>query len=68
MILSTFLKQKRKEAGLTQAQLADMSGVGLRFIRNIEQGKASLRLDKVNTVLALFGSQMVPGAIENDDE
>lgn len=68
MTISEFLKQKRKEVGLTQAQLADMSGVGLRFIRDLEQGKATLRLDKVNAVLAMFGSQMVPGKIEQHDE
>jgi y4mF family transcriptional regulator len=66
--LSHFLKLKRKEEGITQLQLADMAGVGVRFVRDVEQGKASLRLDKVNTVLALFGAKMVPGALEDSDE
>lgn len=66
--LSHFLKLKRKELGMTQVQLADTAGVGLRFIRDIEQGKPSLRLDKVNTVLALFGSEMVPGSIEKNGD
>jgi y4mF family transcriptional regulator len=57
---SSFLKQKRKETNLTQEQLALKAGVGLRFIRELEQGKRSLRLDKVNTVLALFGYEAGP--------
>jgi y4mF family transcriptional regulator len=65
--LSAFVKARRKEASLTQADLADMAGVGLRFIRDIEQGKASLRLDKVNTVLALFGGKMVPMRVGSID-
>lgn len=45
----------RMAAGLTQVELATRSGVGLRFVRDVEQGKPTLRLDKVNQVLALFG-------------
>lgn len=56
--LADFIKEKRKQLGLTQPELAERAGVGLRFIRELEQGKPSLRLDKVNQVLALFGSQM----------
>lgn len=56
--LAGFIKEKRKQLGLTQPELAERAGVGLRFIRELEQGKPSLRLDKVNQVLALFGSQM----------
>ena len=52
----------RKQFGLTQVDLAEKSGVGLRFVRELEQGKQTLRLDKVNQVLALFGRQV--GAIE----
>jgi y4mF family transcriptional regulator len=58
--LVQFVKGKRKELGLTQHDLADRAGVGLRFIRDLEQGKESLRLDKVNQVLALFGRRMEP--------
>ena len=64
MTLARFIKQKRKENQLTQVQLADLAGVGLRFIREMEQGKQTLRMDKVNQVLALFGYQLVPGRIE----
>jgi y4mF family transcriptional regulator len=66
--LSQYIKLKRKQVGLTQVQLADMAGVGLRFIRDLEQGKASLRLDKVNTVLALFGAKMYPAVRVDDGE
>lgn len=52
-----FIKEKRKALKLSQADLAFKSGVGLRFIRELERGKATLRLDKVNQVLALFGKQ-----------
>jgi y4mF family transcriptional regulator len=55
-----FVKAKRKALGLTQHDLADRAGLGLRFIRDLEQGKQSLRLDKVNQVLALFGNKMAP--------
>jgi y4mF family transcriptional regulator len=48
--------------GLTQRDLADRAGVGVRFIRDLEQGKSTLRLDKVNQVLALFGHRMEPVA------
>lgn len=38
--------------------LAAKSGVGLRFVRELEQGKETLRMDKVNQVLALFGHKV----------
>lgn len=56
--LSDFVKEKRKQLKLTQPELAERAGVGLRFVRELEQGKQSVRLDKVNQVLALFGSEM----------
>lgn len=59
--LSRYVKAMRKEFGLTQVDLSQKSGVGLRFVRELEQGKETLRLDKVNQVLALFGSEMQPG-------
>ena len=58
MTIAQFIKDKRKNLGLTQIDLAEKAGVGLRFIRDVEQGKASLRLDKVNQVLDLFGSEV----------
>lgn len=58
MNLSNFVKEKRKTVQLTQPELAEKAGVGLRFIRELEQGKPSLRLDKVNQVLQLFGYEV----------
>ena len=58
--LVAFVKRRRKQLGLTQVDLADRAGVGLRFIRDLEQGKQTLRMDKVNQVLALFGHCLAP--------
>jgi len=58
--LVKFVKDRRKVLGLTQEELAEKAGVGLRFIRDLEQGKETLRMDKVNQVLALFGHELLP--------
>ncbi len=58
MDLSNEIVAMRKAAGLTQAELADRAGVGLRFVRELERGKPTVRLDKVNQVLALFGCEL----------
>lgn len=58
MNLSEFVKQRRALVRLTQPELALKAGVGLRFVRDLEQGKESLRLDKVNQVLRLFGHEV----------
>ena len=58
MSLSEYVKSMRKEHGLTQVDLSEKSGVGLRFVRELEQGKETLRLDKVNQVLNLFGAKV----------
>lgn len=65
-----FIKQKRKALKLTQEELAFKSGVGLRFMRELEQGKTTLRLDKVNQVLRLFGKQVgiIDQELENNEE
>ena len=65
MNLASFVKEKRKSVKLTQPELAEKAGVGLRFIREMEQGKQSLRLDKVNQVLQLFGYEV--GAVIKKD-
>ena len=54
----------RKEAGLTQEEFAMRSGLGLRFVRELEQGKETVRMDKVNTALAMFNMEAVPGRKE----
>ncbi len=56
--LSRYVKSMRKQYNLTQVELSEKSGVGLRFIREMEQGKSTLRLDKVNQILNLFGSEV----------
>ena len=68
--LQRLIKEKRKQLNLTQPELAEKAGVGLRFVRELEQGKTTLRMDKVNQVLALFGHRMGPVAyrMEIDDE
>lgn len=58
--LADFLKLKRKQAGLTQGELADRSGVALTVIRKIEQGRLNLNLEKVNQVLRMFGHELAP--------
>ena len=60
--IAAFVKEMRKKFNLTQVDLADKSGVGLRFVRELEQGKQTLRMDKINQVLSLFGRQV--GAVE----
>ena len=60
MLLSEYIKEKRKKNGLSQVELAERAGVGLRFVRDLEQGKHTLRMDKVNEVLALFGECLGP--------
>ena len=56
--IASFVKERRKMFNLTQIDLAEKSGVGLRFVRELEQGKPTLRLDKVNQVLVLFGHEV----------
>ena len=58
--LDEFVKEKRKQAGLTQADFADRAGVALTVIRKIEQGKDNLQLEKVNQVLKMFGHVLAP--------
>ena len=60
LTMAVFVKEMRKKFGLTQVDLADKAGVGLRFVRELEQGKQTLRMDKVNQVLRLFGHQAGP--------
>lgn len=65
--LSALVKQERKRTGMTQTELAATAGVGLRFIRDLEQGKSTLRLDKVDQVLRLFGYKTGPVRMEKPD-
>lgn len=65
--LSQFVKEKRKTLGLTQEDLSFKAGVGLRFVRDLEQGKQALMMDKVNQVLALFGHELGPVPTERNE-
>ncbi len=64
--IAEFIKKNRKEAGLTQEQFAMRSGLGLRFVRELEQGKETVRMDKVNVALSTFDMEAVPGPIEKE--
>lgn len=66
--ISAYIRKKRKELKLTQEELAFKSGVGLRFVRELEGGKATLRLDKVNQILYLFGKQVGIIDLINDNK
>lgn len=62
--ISSFVRQQRKALKMTQQDLADRAGVGIRFIRELEAGKPTLRLDKVNIVFDLFGHPLAPVAYQ----
>ena len=66
-ILSKYVKAMRKQYNLTQVELSEKSGVGLRLVRELEQGKQTLRLDKVNQILNLFGSEVGVVSITKND-
>lgn len=55
-----FVQEQRKLNKLTQREFADKAGLGLRFVRDLEQGKESCRLDKVLQALYMFGATLVP--------
>ncbi len=63
--VAMFVKEQRKRNGLTQLDLARMAGVGYRFVRELESGKKTLRLDKVNQVLLMFGCEL--GVVRSND-
>ncbi len=63
--IAEFVKENRKEAGLTQQEFALRSGLGLRFVRELEQGKETVRLDKVNVALAMFNAEAIAGKRDN---
>ena len=64
--IAEFIKKSRKEAGLTQEEFAIRSGLGLRFVRDLEQGKATVRMDKVNVALNMFDMEAGPVKKENE--
>lgn len=64
--IAQYIKENRKAAGLTQKAFALRSGLGLRFVRELEQGKQTVRMDKVNVALAMFGMEAVPGRMDDE--
>lgn len=66
--LAQFIKEKRKQAGMNQEDLSFAAGVGLRFVRELEQGKPTLKMDKVNQVLNLFGHELGPIEVNRDEK
>ena len=64
--ITTFIKNSRKKHGLTQEELAFKAGVGLRFLRELERGKTTVQLDKVNVVLNMFGKEL--GVVDKQPE
>ena len=65
--ISEFVKQNRKALGLTQEEFAVRSGLGLRFVRELEQGKKTVRMDKGNLALAMFGMQVDVGVMDKPE-
>lgn len=65
--LNAFVRTKRKALGMTQVEMSEKSGVGLRFVRELERGKKTLRMDKVNQVLDLFGYELGPRTKKADE-
>ena len=68
MEIGKFVKQKRKEAGLTQEEFALFSGLSIRFIRDLEQGKTTCKMDTINQALKMFGYELGPVKKESKDE
>ena len=66
--IAATLKALRKKYNMTQEDLSIKSGLGLRFIRELEQGKETLRLDKVNQLLDFFNYEMVAMPKKRNDE
>ena len=65
--IGDYVKRERKKLGITQQEFSMRSGLGLRFVRDLEQGKESVRMDKVNQALRMFGMEAVPGRLEKTD-
>ncbi|EUB12947.1 transcriptional regulator, y4mF family [Shuttleworthella sp. MSX8B] len=66
--IGDYVKENRRRLGITQEEFAVRSGLGLRFVRELEQGKKTVRMDKVNQALQMFGMEAVPGPISQTHE
>lgn len=65
--IAKLVRAKRKKLGYTQKELALRVGVGLRFLKELELGKQTARIDKVNQVLAYFGYHLIPTRIKPNE-
>lgn len=65
--VGTFVRDRRTAHKMTQRQLAELAGVGVRFLSELERDKATLRMDAVNAVLAVFGKRLGVVDRERDD-
>lgn len=61
--IAQFVRRERKTLGYTQEEFAMRVGVGLRFLKDLELGKKTVRLDKVNQVLGYLGQELVPAPL-----
>jgi y4mF family transcriptional regulator len=68
LVVAHFVRTRRRTARLTQQELADLAGVGKRFVVELEGGKPALRLDKINQVLRAFGKRLGPIDLPRTDE
>jgi y4mF family transcriptional regulator len=66
--IASFAREQRKALGYTQEEFAQRVGVGLRFLKDLELGKKTVRLDKVNQVLNYLGAEVVPGKLAKDKD
>ena len=66
--IGIYVKTERRKLGMTQEEFAIRSGLGLRFVRDLEQGKETVRLDKVNQALRMFGMEAILGRISSNHE
>jgi y4mF family transcriptional regulator len=64
--IAQFVRDRRKKANLTQVALSDFTGVGLRFVRELEQGKPNVMTDKVNQLLLFFGHTLTPTPLSDE--
>ena len=67
-IIAQYVKEMCKKYKLTQVDLSEKAGVGLRFVRELEQDKTTLRLDKVNKVFELFGLECGPVSMKREGD
>jgi y4mF family transcriptional regulator len=66
--VGAIVRERRTAAGLTQRELAELAGVGVRLVSELERGKPTLRMDAVNRVLAVFGLMLGPVEAPREEE